>query len=50
MGIAGLWAYNDVLDQFSFTMMTMNADDHSLMRNFFRPEDEKRILAILPED
>ena len=31
-------------------MLTLNADDHPLMRNFFRPEDEKRIVAILPEE
>ena len=30
-------------------MLTINADEHSLMRNFHRPEDEKRMVVILPE-
>lgn len=36
-------------DVHSFTMLTLNADDHSLMRNFHRAEDEKRMVVILPE-
>ena len=44
MGIAGLWAQwrdpEGVLVQ-SFTMLTINADDHAFMRQFHRPEDEK---------
>ena len=28
-------------------MLTINADDHPLMRNFHRPEDEKRMVVIL---
>lgn len=52
MGIAGLW---DVWTEpgkaplLSFTMLTMNADDHDLLKNYYRAEDEKRILVILPE-
>ncbi|MBI2724920.1 MAG: SOS response-associated peptidase family protein [Polaromonas sp.] len=52
MGIAGLW---DVWTEpgkpplLSFTMLTMNATDHALLKNFHRPEDEKRIVVILPE-
>jgi putative SOS response-associated peptidase YedK len=34
----------------SFTMLTINADDHPLMRNFHRPEDEKRMVVILSPD
>lgn len=30
-------------------MLTINADDHSLMRNFHKPADEKRMVVILPE-
>lgn len=51
MGIAGLWASwkspqgDEVL---SFTMLTINADNHSIMRNFHKPEDEKRMVVILP--
>jgi putative SOS response-associated peptidase YedK len=28
----------------------MNAADHPLMRNFHRPEDEKRMVVILSPD
>jgi len=30
-------------------MLTLNADDHPLMKNFHRPEDEKRMVVILPK-
>lgn len=53
MGIAGLWAQwrdpaGDLVQ--SFTMLTINADDHAFMRQFHRPEDEKRGVVILPPD
>jgi len=53
MGIAGLWAswrapHGEVV--YSYTMLTINADDHALMRNFHKPTDEKRMVVILPED
>lgn len=51
-GIAGLWTSNTHVQSEilrSFTMLTLNADDHPLMRHFHRPGDEKRMLAILPE-
>jgi putative SOS response-associated peptidase YedK len=53
MGIAGLWSSwkapkGEVVH--SFTMLTVNADEHPLMKNFHKPTDEKRIVAILPED
>jgi len=31
-------------------MLTVNADDHEFMRNFHKPEDEKRMVVILRED
>ena len=31
-------------------MLTINADEHLLMRNFHRPGDEKRMVVILPEE
>ncbi|MFN3415899.1 MAG: SOS response-associated peptidase [Caldimonas sp.] len=50
-GIAGLWGWwrdpatgHEVL---SFTMLTVNADDHPLMRRFHKPGDEKRMVVIL---
>ena len=30
-------------------MLTINADEHALMRNFHKPADEKRMVVILPE-
>jgi putative SOS response-associated peptidase YedK len=29
-------------------MLTINADDHALMRNFHKAQDEKRMIVILP--
>ena len=34
---------------FSFTMLTINADDHAIMRNLHKADDEKRMVVILPE-
>jgi putative SOS response-associated peptidase YedK len=52
MGIAGLWEHwhDSSTDQIlhSFTMLTVNADDHDFMSNYHRPEDEKRMVVILP--
>ena len=50
MGIAGLWAVWKNQDGeliHSYTMLTINADDHSIMRQFHKPEDEKRMVVIL---
>lgn len=52
MGIAGLWSKwrNPNGERIhSFTMLTINADEHHLMRNFHRPNDEKRMVVILDE-
>ena len=51
MGIAGLWSWwKSPLGKevHSFTMLTINADEHALMRNFHKPGDEKRMVVILP--
>ena len=32
---------------FSFSMLTINADDHEVMKHFHKPEDEKRSIVIL---
>lgn len=53
MGIAGLWTSwrsptGEPLE--SFTMLTINADHHPFMRNFHKPEDEKRMVVILPNE
>lgn len=52
IGIAGLWTgwkqpNGEILR--SFTMLTVNADDHPFMRNFHKPDDEKRMIVILHE-
>jgi putative SOS response-associated peptidase YedK len=53
MGIAGLWdRWTSPDDEliYSFTMLTINATDHPVMNQFHRPDDEKRMIVILPED
>lgn len=53
MGIAGLWERWTSPEGelvFSFTMLTVNADDHVVMNKLHRPRDEKRMVVILPED
>ena len=52
MGIAGLWEWRpnggpEDRPLLSFTMLTINADHHPLMRRFHRPEDEKRMVVVL---
>jgi len=52
MGIAGLWSsWRSPQGQtvLSFTMLTINADAHALMRNMHRPGEEKRMVVILPQ-
>lgn len=52
MGIAGLWSsWKSPADEaiHSFTLLTINADDHALMKSFHKPTDEKRMVVILPE-
>ena len=53
MGIAGLWTGKRMGDGEivrSFTMLTVNADDHPFMRNYHKPQDEKRMVVILHDD
>jgi putative SOS response-associated peptidase YedK len=49
--VAGLWREWESEDgkSASFTQLTMNADDHPLMRRFHKPDDEKRALVIVPQ-
>ena len=49
LAIAGLWSCwkSPKGDVFSFTMLTINADSHPLMRQFHKPTDEKRMVVIL---
>jgi len=52
MGIAGLWSSwkspkGEIVH--SYTMLTINADSHPMMRLFHKPTDEKRMVVILNE-
>ncbi len=54
MGIAGLWSHHPDgpargLPAWSVSMLTINADAHPLLRQFHKPEDEKRSIVILPD-
>ena len=53
MGIAGLWAsWKSPKGElvYSYTMLTINADAHELMKQLHKPTDEKRMVVILPND
>lgn len=53
LGIAGLWSvWKSPKGEWvhSYTMLTVNADNHPLMRKFHKPTDEKRMVVILPTD
>lgn len=51
IGIGGIWEWKangpDGLPLLSFSMLTINADQHPLMRRFHKPGDEKRMVVIL---
>jgi putative SOS response-associated peptidase YedK len=51
--VAGLWkewTEPDGSVSTAFTQITINADDHPLMKRFHKPGDEKRSLVILRPD
>lgn len=50
MGIAGIytrWKSPQGQLLWTFAMLTVNADDHPVMKRFHKPEDEKRMVVIL---
>ncbi len=51
LGIAGIWEWKpqgpDGKPLLSFSMLTINADQHPLMNRFHKPGDEKRMVMIL---
>jgi putative SOS response-associated peptidase YedK len=52
-GLAGLWESRTTKDgdpAWSFTMLTINADEHPLMHRFHKPGDEKRSVVVLDDD
>lgn len=53
LGIAGLWSWwkspqGEVLN--SFTMLNINADAPPLLSLMHKPNDEKRMVVILPQE
>jgi putative SOS response-associated peptidase YedK len=48
--VAGLWREWEAEGalEYSFTQLTINADDHPLMKRFHKPGDEKRAMVIMP--
>ena len=38
-----------LISDVSTVVATINATDHAVMRHFHKPEDEKRMVVILPE-
>lgn len=51
-GLAGLWearAESDGAIGWSFTLLTINADNHPLMQRFHKPADEKRSVVVVPD-
>ena len=50
-GLACIWEHRQE-DQgplrWTFSMLTINADNHPLMKRFHKPQDEKRSVVILP--
>lgn len=51
MAVAGLWDKWKSPDGelvHSYAMLTISAGDHSLMRHYHKPNDEKRMVVILP--
>lgn len=50
MAIAGLWErkpWEEGVPSWSFTLLTVNAEAHPLMRRFHKPADEKRTVVVL---
>lgn len=55
LAVAGIWEWRPArldgqAELVSFSMLTINADQHPLMQRFHKPEDEKRMLVILPPE
>ena len=51
-GIAGIWSVWKSPEgerAFSYSMLTVNADDHPFMNRYHKPGDEKRMVVILDE-
>lgn len=50
-GVFRAWEEENAQASFSFTQITVNADEHPLLKRFHKPGDEKRSLVIIaPQD
>ncbi|MEB0032447.1 hypothetical protein QN372_16960 [Undibacterium sp. RTI2.1] len=47
-GIYREWEETDGTTAYAFTQLTINADEHSLMKRFHKNGEEKRQLVIIP--
>lgn len=47
-GLYRIWDEQDGTQSFSFTQITINSENHPLMRRFHKPGSEKRSLVIVP--
>lgn len=53
LGVAGLWSRGkdengEIVE--TYTMLTVNADDHPLFRHYHRRGEEKRMVVLLPDE
>jgi putative SOS response-associated peptidase YedK len=50
--LAGIWEEAQRHEQplWSFSMLTINADEHPLMQRFHKPGDEKRSVVVVPQE
>ena len=54
IAVASIW--ERIIDKetgeviFSFSMLTINADGHEVMKHFHKPEDEKRSIVVLKDN
>jgi putative SOS response-associated peptidase YedK len=50
--LAGIWErwHRDGKEVMSFSMLTVNADDHAIMKRMHRPGDEKRMPVIIRQE
>lgn len=51
-GLAGIWEQRtreDGAEWLSFSMLTINADEHPFMRQFHKADAEKRSVVVLPD-
>ena len=53
LGLAGLWSRGkdengEIVE--TYTMLTVNADDHALFKHYHRHGEEKRMVVLLPDE